>query len=60
VVICRFQVVNFGGRVVDLNISVAVAGLANGIDNSESKKTVLTSSAPLDENSFWQPQKVND
>jgi alpha-L-arabinofuranosidase len=53
-------VVNFGGRVVDLNISVAVAGLANGIDNSESKKTVLTSSAPLDENSFWQPQKVND
>lgn len=51
------QVVNFGDKAVDLNISVV--GLANGIKNSGSKKTVLTSSGPLDENSFQQPEKVS-
>ena len=50
------QVVNFGNRAVDLNISVV--GLANGIKMSGSKQTVLTSSNPLDENSFEQPEKV--
>jgi alpha-N-arabinofuranosidase len=49
-------VVNFGNRAVDLNMSVV--GLANGIKNSGSKQTVLTSSSPLDENSFQQPEKV--
>uniref|UniRef100_A0A0A9EJQ6 Alpha-L-arabinofuranosidase C-terminal domain-containing protein n=1 Tax=Arundo donax TaxID=35708 RepID=A0A0A9EJQ6_ARUDO len=51
----KIKVVNFGGRTVDLNISVA--GLANSINDSGSK-TVLTSSGPLDENSFQQPGKV--
>ncbi|RLN34388.1 alpha-L-arabinofuranosidase 1-like [Panicum miliaceum] len=46
----RIKVVNFGNRAVDLNISVA--GLANGIEMSGSKQTVLTSSNPLDENSL--------
>ena len=50
------QVVNFGNRAVDLNISVV--GLASGIKMSGSKQTVLTSSNPLDENSFEQPEKV--
>jgi len=50
------QVVNFGNRAVDLNISVV--GLANTIKLSGSKQTVLTSSSPLDENSFEQPEKV--
>ena len=50
------QVVNFGNRAVDLNISVV--GLANSIKMSGSKQTVLTSSSPLDENSFEQPEKV--
>ncbi|TVU37157.1 hypothetical protein EJB05_10457 [Eragrostis curvula] len=49
-------VVNFGNKAVDLNISVA--GLANSIKNSGSKKTILTSSGLLDENSFQQPEKV--
>uniref|UniRef100_A0A0A9B5A4 Alpha-L-arabinofuranosidase C-terminal domain-containing protein n=1 Tax=Arundo donax TaxID=35708 RepID=A0A0A9B5A4_ARUDO len=52
----KVKVVNFGNKAVDLNISVA--GLANGIKNSGSKKTVLTSSGPLDGNSFQQPEKV--
>ncbi|CAL5071069.1 unnamed protein product [Urochloa decumbens] len=52
----RVKVVNFGNRAVDLNISVS--GLANGIKNSGSKQMVLTSSSPLDENSFQQPEKV--
>ncbi|GJN33474.1 hypothetical protein PR202_gb22079 [Eleusine coracana subsp. coracana] len=50
------QVVNFGGKAVDLNVSVV--GLVGGIKKSGSKKTVLTSSGPLDENSFQQPEKV--
>jgi len=52
----RIKVVNFGNRAVDLNISVV--GLANTIKLSGSKQTVLTSSSPLDENSFEQPEKV--
>ncbi|CAN6220003.1 unnamed protein product [Urochloa humidicola] len=52
----KIKVVNFGNRAVDLNMSVA--GLANGIKKSGSKQTVLTSSSPLDENSFQQPEKV--
>ncbi|XP_062187473.1 alpha-L-arabinofuranosidase 1-like [Phragmites australis] len=52
----KIKVVNFGSGAVDLNISVA--GLANGIKNSGSTTTVLTSSGPLDENSFQQPEKV--
>lgn len=50
------QVVNFGNSAVDLSISVA--GLANGIKKYGSRQTVLTSSSPLDENSFQQPEKV--
>jgi alpha-N-arabinofuranosidase len=50
------QVVNFGSRAVDLNVSVA--GLASGMRKSGSRRTVLTSSSPLDENSFRQPEKV--
>nr|CAB3459031.1 unnamed protein product [Digitaria exilis] len=52
----RIKVVNFGNSAVDLSISVA--GLANGIKKSGSRQTVLTSSSPLDENSFQQPEKV--
>jgi alpha-N-arabinofuranosidase len=48
--------VNFGNKAVDLNITVA--GLESGIKSSGSKQTVLTSAAPLDENSFQQPEKV--
>lgn len=53
----HLQVINFGNQGVDLNISVAE--LATGIKKSGSKKTVLTSSSPLDENSFQQPEKVS-
>ncbi|KAI5005635.1 hypothetical protein ZWY2020_032878 [Hordeum vulgare] len=49
-------VVNFGSKAVDLNITVT--GLGSGIKSSGSKKTVLTSATPLDENSFQQPEKV--
>ncbi|KAK3126073.1 hypothetical protein QOZ80_7BG0613510 [Eleusine coracana subsp. coracana] len=52
----KIKVVNFGDKAVDLNVSVV--GLADGIKSSGSKKTVLTSSGPLDENSFQQPEKV--
>ena len=48
---------NFGSKAVDLNITVT--GLESGIKSSGSKKTVLTSGAPLDENSFEQPEKVS-
>jgi alpha-L-arabinofuranosidase len=51
------QVVNFGSKAVDLNVTVT--GLESGIKSSGSKKTVLTSAAPLDENSFEQPEKVS-
>ncbi|XP_020165138.1 alpha-L-arabinofuranosidase 1 [Aegilops tauschii subsp. strangulata] len=52
----KIKVVNFGSKAVDLNITVT--GLESGIKSSGSKKTVLTSGAPLDENSFEQPEKV--
>ncbi|KAM0848523.1 hypothetical protein ACQ4PT_054329 [Festuca glaucescens] len=52
----KIKVVNFGSKGVDLNITVA--GLGSSIKSSGSKKTVLTSAAPLDENSFQQPEKV--
>jgi len=52
----HLQVVNFGSQAVDLNISVAQ--LPTSIKKSGSKQTVLTSSSPLDENSFQQPEKV--
>ncbi|KAK1677800.1 hypothetical protein QYE76_038648 [Lolium multiflorum] len=52
----KIKVVNFGNKGVDLNITIT--GLGNAIKSSGSKKTVLTSSAPLDENSFQQPEKV--
>uniref|UniRef100_A0ACD5YZR3 Uncharacterized protein n=1 Tax=Avena sativa TaxID=4498 RepID=A0ACD5YZR3_AVESA len=52
----KIKVVNFGSKAVDLNITVM--GLESGIKSSGSKKTVLTSAAPLDENSFQQPEKV--
>lgn len=52
----KIKVVNFGNKAMDLNITVA--GLESGIKSSGSKKTVLTSVAPLDENSFQQPEKV--
>ncbi|WVZ67144.1 hypothetical protein U9M48_016265 [Paspalum notatum var. saurae] len=52
----RIKVVNFGNKGV--NLSISVAGLATGVKKSGSKQTVLTSSSPLDENSFEQPEKV--
>lgn len=52
----KIKVVNFGSKAVGLNVSVS--GLESGIKSSGSKKTVLTSAAPLDENSFQQPEKV--
>jgi len=52
----RIKVVNFGNQAVDLNISIAE--LPTGIKKSGSKQMVLTSSSPLDENSFQQPEKV--
>lgn len=51
------QLVNFGNQAV--NLSISVSGLDEGIKSSGSKKTVLTSSGPLDENSFQEPQKVS-
>ncbi|KAF0907596.1 hypothetical protein E2562_018401 [Oryza meyeriana var. granulata] len=52
----KIKVVNFGNKAV--NLSISVSGLEEGIESSGSKKTVLTSSGPLDENSFQQPEKV--
>ncbi|XP_006658156.1 alpha-L-arabinofuranosidase 1-like [Oryza brachyantha] len=52
----KIKVVNFGNKAV--NLSISVSGMEEGIKSSGSKKTVLTSSGPLDENSFQQPQKV--
>uniref|UniRef100_A0A0E0LPZ2 non-reducing end alpha-L-arabinofuranosidase n=1 Tax=Oryza punctata TaxID=4537 RepID=A0A0E0LPZ2_ORYPU len=52
----KIKVVNFGNQAV--NLSISVSGLDEGIKSSGSKKTVLTSSGPLDENSFQQPQRV--
>ncbi|XP_052162348.1 alpha-L-arabinofuranosidase 1-like isoform X2 [Oryza glaberrima] len=52
----KIKLVNFGNQAV--NLSISVSGLDEGIKSSGSKKTVLTSSGPLDENSFQQPQKV--
>ncbi|VAH26217.1 unnamed protein product [Triticum turgidum subsp. durum] len=52
----KIKVVNFGSKAMDLNITVT--GLESGIKSSGSKKTVLTSAAALDENSFEQPEKV--
>uniref|UniRef100_A0A0D9X336 non-reducing end alpha-L-arabinofuranosidase n=1 Tax=Leersia perrieri TaxID=77586 RepID=A0A0D9X336_9ORYZ len=52
----KIKVVNFGNKAV--NLSISVSGLNVGIKSSGSKKTVLTSSGPLDENSFQQPEKV--
>ena len=53
----HLQVVNFGNQAVDLNISIVE--LPTGIKKSGTKQTVLTSSSPLDENSFQQPEKVS-
>jgi alpha-N-arabinofuranosidase len=53
----KIKLVNFGNQAV--NLSISVSGLDEGIKSSGSKKTVLTSSGPLDENSFQQPQKVS-
>lgn len=52
----KIKLVNFGNQAV--NLSISVSGLDEGIKSSGSKKTVLTSSGPLDENSFQEPQKV--
>jgi len=50
------QVVNFGSKAVNLNISVT--GLETDIQTFGSIKTVLTSGWLQDENSFQQPDKV--
>lgn len=50
------QVVNFGSKAVNLNISVT--GLETDIQTFGSIKTVLTSGWLRDENSFQQPDKV--
>lgn len=50
------QIVNYGGDLVNLKISVS--GLENSVDSSGSINTLLTSSQPQDENSFQNPKKV--
>lgn len=53
------QIVNFGSNIVSLNISVI--GLeSNYVRPVGSIKTVLTSSNLMDENSFKEPNKVQD
>jgi alpha-N-arabinofuranosidase len=54
--IILLQVVNFGSKAVNLNISVT--GLETNIQIFGSIKTVLTSGWLRDENSFEQPDKV--
>lgn len=55
--ICYFQAVNFGANSV--NMKVLVTGLdPNVMRVTGSKKTVLTSTNVMDENSFSQPEKV--
>jgi len=55
--ICYLQAVNFGANSV--NMQVLVTGLdPNVMRVSGSKKTVLTSTNVMDENSFSQPEKV--
>ncbi|KAE8771664.1 arabinoxylan arabinofuranohydrolase [Hordeum vulgare] len=52
----KIKVVNFDSKAVDHNITATELG--SGIKSSGSKKTVLISATPLDENSFQQPEKV--
>lgn len=53
------QAVNFGATSV--NMKVLVTGLdPNVMKVSGSKRTVLTSTNVMDENSFTQPEKVNE
>lgn len=55
--ICYLQAVNFGANSV--NMKVLVTGLdPNVMRVTGSKKTVLTSTNVMDENSFSQPEKV--
>jgi len=55
--ICYLQAVNFGAN--SENMQVLVTGLdPNVMRVSGSKKTVLTSTNVMDENSFSQPEKV--
>ncbi|KAL8133586.1 hypothetical protein AgCh_008880 [Apium graveolens] len=53
----RLKIVNFGSSTVNLKISVQGLEL-NSKSSSTSKKTVLTSTNLMDENSFAQPNKV--
>uniref|UniRef100_A0A2P2MIZ0 non-reducing end alpha-L-arabinofuranosidase n=1 Tax=Rhizophora mucronata TaxID=61149 RepID=A0A2P2MIZ0_RHIMU len=53
----RIKVVNFGSSRVSLKISIDGLGLKS-IKLSGSTKTVLTSTNPMDENSFSSPKKV--
>jgi hypothetical protein len=50
------QIVNFGSNAVNLTISAS--GLEASVNSARSTVTVLTSSNPLDGNSFSQPKKV--
>ncbi|KAJ8770422.1 hypothetical protein K2173_015036 [Erythroxylum novogranatense] len=53
----KIKIVNFGSSAVNLKISVDGLGM-NSLRLSGSTKTVLSSSNPLDENSFTNPKKV--
>ncbi|CAI9094735.1 OLC1v1030522C1 [Oldenlandia corymbosa var. corymbosa] len=53
----RIKVVNFGKSTVNLNISIEGLG-SNSLNPSKARKIVMTSTNPMDENSFEQPTKI--
>ncbi|WJX25498.1 aspartate-semialdehyde dehydrogenase-like protein [Trifolium repens] len=54
--VLRIKIVNLENKAVSIGISIE--GLESSVVLSKSTKTVLTSSNPMDENSFSQPNKV--
>jgi len=50
------QVANLDKKAVSIGISIE--GVESGLNISKATKTVLTSSNPMDENSFSEPNKV--
>uniref|UniRef100_A0A453GU91 Alpha-L-arabinofuranosidase C-terminal domain-containing protein n=1 Tax=Aegilops tauschii subsp. strangulata TaxID=200361 RepID=A0A453GU91_AEGTS len=52
----RVKIVNFGP--VAVNLTISASGLEASVNSARSTVTVLTSSNPLDGNSFSRPKKV--